>query len=222
MLTAVVSKSGGYGLSALLPANDTAYVIPSHAVLAQPAGAPSDLQPHMPLTAEWTQTSFGLADVLAGSRPSDSAAPVDLRKWALRLIARYQYVDASTNALFAMCVPLPLALLRPAVRSLLLAADLRLAFVVWSRRVTGPTNFGQLVERLTADDKLVSLGMNECVRLLLPALPPEARRMLTPCAAPSHRCSDIEEQWAPVLEPLVKTFLDTRFAVRGWWERLVI
>jgi hypothetical protein len=33
---------------------------------------------------------------------------------------------------------------------------------------------------------------------------------------------DIEEQWVPVLEPLIKAYLDTKLAIRGWWERAVI
>lgn len=61
-------------------------------------------------------------------------------------------------------------------------------------RVTSPTSFAGLVERLTIDWSIVSLGMND----------------------------DIEDVWTAVLEPLVKSFLDVKFSVRGWWERLVL
>ena len=102
LLNAIVAHSGGYGLKALLPDADVKYAIPAASLVEHSPNVPHDLAPHMPITPEWTQTSFALGDVLAGTNPSDPEAEVDLRQWALRLIARYQFVDSSTNALFSM------------------------------------------------------------------------------------------------------------------------
>jgi hypothetical protein len=105
VLAAVVSKSGPAGLSALLPDDGAHFNLPAEVAQALPhTGSPQDQQPHMPLTADWTTTSFALADVIADKNPSDPTRPIHLRTYALRLIARYQFVNSGTNALFQMCV----------------------------------------------------------------------------------------------------------------------
>lgn len=135
----------------------------------------------MPLTADFLTTSFSLADVLAAINPSDPLRPIDLRTYSLQLIARYQYVNSGTNALFKMCVSAS-------------HTSVCATLTYWypsSSRLSSPTEFGELVERLTTDPSVVSLALND----------------------------DIEEQWVPVLEPIIKAYLGIKFAVRGWWER---
>lgn len=102
MLNAVIAHSGGYGLSSLLPEAGITYQIPADSLVEHSPNVPFDLAPHMPITPEWMETKFALGDVLAGTNPSKPDEKIDLRKWSLRLIARYQFVDSSTNALFSM------------------------------------------------------------------------------------------------------------------------
>lgn len=111
VLSAVIATSGTRGLSAILPpASAVAFAFPPAVKLgikAQQKQFPHlerDLQPHMPLTPAWMTTDFSLASVVALVNPSDPHATVDLRAHALRLVARYQYTSAHTNALFSMWV----------------------------------------------------------------------------------------------------------------------
>lgn len=108
VFTALISASGVAGLSAVLPSPDDHLVLPQSHIPTSPSSNPNliNLQPHMPLTRTWKDTDFSLPSVVALTNPSDPLSAINLRTFSLQLIARYQWVSASTNALFTMCVRL--------------------------------------------------------------------------------------------------------------------
>jgi hypothetical protein len=78
-----MQDSGPRGLSSILPSTSPTFSSPL------PVGiSPKDFlspQPQLPLSKEWRDTDFSLVNVIG------NVGDVDLRKWALQLIARYQY-----------------------------------------------------------------------------------------------------------------------------------
>lgn len=91
ILAALISRSGQSGLSAILP--------PAGILLTVADPLPSALQPHMPLTTTWKATDFNLRTVVRSQQ-----GEVDLRIWALRLIARYQYASGA-SAVVSLSAP---------------------------------------------------------------------------------------------------------------------
>ncbi|BEJ13631.1 hypothetical protein CspHIS471_0308050 [Cutaneotrichosporon sp. HIS471] len=89
LIMALVSTSGYLGLSAIFPLQDATYT--------RPRGTPPSVVPHLPLTPTWQEADFSLASVMA-----NSALPgkVNLRHYTMRLLARYLYVSAATDAQF--------------------------------------------------------------------------------------------------------------------------
>jgi hypothetical protein len=83
LLSALINRSGSAGLSSLLPPAGIALAI------AEPLSVA--LQPHMPLTTTWQATDFNLRIVVRSHE-----AEVDLRTWALRLLARYQHASGAS------------------------------------------------------------------------------------------------------------------------------
>jgi hypothetical protein len=83
VLSALMRDSGSRGLSSILPSTSLTFSSRLPAGISQADFLPP--QPHLPLTKKWGDTDFSLANVVG------SVGDVDLRKWALQLIARYQY-----------------------------------------------------------------------------------------------------------------------------------
>ncbi|CDZ96700.1 hypothetical protein [Phaffia rhodozyma] len=91
ILSALVRDSGPKGIASILPDRNATF-IPTQILK-------KEIQPHMPLTKEWRPTDFSREAVITGTVEDE---PVNLRKWALRLIARYQYSTGENEFEFSM------------------------------------------------------------------------------------------------------------------------
>jgi len=94
LITALVSASGESGLHAILPKEDAVYNPPEGAG----NGIWDTTEPVLPLTKTWEEASFGLDDVIRvgsdvwpGEEEEESGTSVNLRKWCLKLLTRYNY-----------------------------------------------------------------------------------------------------------------------------------
>jgi len=94
LITALVSASGDRGLHAILPNEDAVY----HPSEGAGNGIWDTTEPVLPLTKTWEEASFGLDDVIRigsdvwpGEEEEVSGTSVNLRKWCLKLLTRYNY-----------------------------------------------------------------------------------------------------------------------------------
>jgi 3-O-alpha-D-mannopyranosyl-alpha-D-mannopyranose xylosylphosphotransferase len=101
LITALVSASGDRGLHTILPDEEAVYHPPAGAG----EGVWDTTEPVLPMTKTWEEASFGLEDVIrTGSDvwgdEEVSSTGVNLRKWCLKLLTRYNYAMGTSCPLF--------------------------------------------------------------------------------------------------------------------------
>jgi 3-O-alpha-D-mannopyranosyl-alpha-D-mannopyranose xylosylphosphotransferase len=84
---ALITASGPLGLSAFLPDRQSTFV--------NRAGTKRiHMTPVLPVTDTWQAADFSLERVMS---ETERAGPVDLRRYTVRLLSRYQYVSGKYN-----------------------------------------------------------------------------------------------------------------------------
>jgi 3-O-alpha-D-mannopyranosyl-alpha-D-mannopyranose xylosylphosphotransferase len=105
LITALVSASGERGLHAILPDEEAVY----HPPVDAGRGIWETTEPILSMTKTWEEAEFGLEDVIrTGSDvwgdevPTDREAGINLRKWCLKLLTRYNYALGRSLSFFAL------------------------------------------------------------------------------------------------------------------------
>jgi 3-O-alpha-D-mannopyranosyl-alpha-D-mannopyranose xylosylphosphotransferase len=96
LIHALITASGERGLSAFLPDEEIRYQP------TKPADERwKDTGPILPLTSEWRETNFSMAEIITSQQPGEAGRSVNLREWCLSLLSRYVYTIGGTPAVFA-------------------------------------------------------------------------------------------------------------------------
>jgi 3-O-alpha-D-mannopyranosyl-alpha-D-mannopyranose xylosylphosphotransferase len=84
---ALVTASGPLGLSAFLPDRQTTFVNRAETKRIH-------MTPVLPVTDTWQAADFSLERVIS---ETEEAGPVNLRRYTVKLLSRYQYISGKSN-----------------------------------------------------------------------------------------------------------------------------
>jgi 3-O-alpha-D-mannopyranosyl-alpha-D-mannopyranose xylosylphosphotransferase len=87
VIMALVTASGPLGLSAFLPDRQTTFVNRAETKRIH-------MTPVLPVTDTWPAADFSLERVIS---ETEEAGPVNLRRYTVKLLSRYQYISGKSN-----------------------------------------------------------------------------------------------------------------------------